>query len=98
MLPSAWVAVSRTELRGSSINRLSDGIAAMIERSLSILERFTGTPPVGWLGPGLGQRAIDQFDRLYQEGKERAKIMALAVRPYISGQPHRIKYRKLGHG
>ena len=25
------------------------------------------------------QRAIDQFDRLYQEGKERAKIMALAV-------------------
>jgi hypothetical protein len=67
--------------------------AAMIERSLSILERFTGTPPVGWLGPGLGQRAIDQFDRLYQEGKERAKIMALAVRPYISGQPHRIKSR-----
>jgi hypothetical protein len=67
--------------------------AAMIERSLSILERFTGTPPVGWLGPGLGQRAIDQFDRLYQEGKERAKIMALAVHPYISGQPHRIKSR-----
>jgi len=115
--------------------------AAMIERSLSILERFTGTPPVGWLGSGLAQtfwtpellaavgiryigdrvyddepttihtasgelmalpdtlelndiammivqhhessyllqRAIDQFDRLYQEGKERAKIMALAV-------------------
>ncbi len=128
--------------------------AAMIERSLSILERFTGTPRVGWLGPGLAQtlwtpelpaagiryigdwvyddepttihtangelmalpdtlelndiammivqhhesgyllqRAIDQFDRLYQEGKERAKIMALAVHPYISGQPHRIKSR-----
>src|SRR5258708_31013436 len=29
--------------------------AAMIERSLSILERFAGTPPVGWLGPGLAQ-------------------------------------------
>jgi peptidoglycan/xylan/chitin deacetylase (PgdA/CDA1 family) len=128
--------------------------AAMIERSLSILERFTGTRPVGWLGPGLTQtletpellvdagiryigdwvyddepttirtangelvtlpytmelndipmmivqhhesgyllqRAIDQFDRLYLESKERAKIMALAVHPYISGQPHRIKY------
>ena len=24
--------------------------------------------------------------------RERAKIMALAIHPYISGQPHRIKY------
>ncbi len=128
--------------------------AGMINRSLEIIERFTGTRPVGWLGPGLTQtyetpellvqagikyigdwvyddeptvirtahgplvtlpytvelndipmmivqhhesdyllkRAIDQFDRLYQEGKDRAKIMALAIHPYISGQPHRIKY------
>jgi peptidoglycan/xylan/chitin deacetylase (PgdA/CDA1 family) len=127
---------------------------AMIERSLAIIERFTGKRPVGWLGPGLTQtldtpellvsagikyigdwvyddepttirtangplvtlpysvelndipmmivqhhegehllkRAIDQFDRLYLEGKQRAKIMALAIHPYISGQPHRIKY------
>ena len=127
---------------------------AMIERSLSTIERFTGTRPVGWLGPGLTEtfetpellvaagikyigdwvyddepttirtangplvtlpysvelndipmmivqhhegehllkRAIDQFDRLYLEGKQRAKIMALAIHPYISGQPHRIKY------
>ena len=43
-------------------------------------------------GEYLLQRAIDQFDRLYAEGKERAKIMALAIHPYISGQPHRIKY------
>jgi allantoinase len=40
----------------------------------------------------LARRAIDQFDRLYAEGKSRAKIMALAIHPYISGQPHRIKY------
>src|SRR5438093_5224040 len=128
--------------------------AAMIERSLSTIERFTGTRPIGWVGPGLTQtvetpellvsagvkyigdwvyddeptairtakgplvtlpytveindigimiiqhhesehlakRAIDQFDRLYAEGKSRAKIMALAIHPYISGQPHRIKY------
>ena len=126
----------------------------MIERSLAVIESFTGTRPVGWLGPGLTQtletpellaaagikyigdwvyddeptvirtakgplitlpytvelndipmmivqhhesdyllkRAIDQFDRLYAEGKKRAKIMALAIHPYISGQPHRIKY------
>jgi hypothetical protein len=40
----------------------------------------------------LYKRAVDQFDRLYAEGKDRAKIMALAIHPYISGQPHRIKY------
>jgi peptidoglycan/xylan/chitin deacetylase (PgdA/CDA1 family) len=127
---------------------------AMIERSVGIIERFTGKKPVGWLGPGLTQtydtpellaaagikyigdwvyddepteiqtangplvtlpytvelndipmmlvqhheseyftgRCIDTFDRLYQEGADRAKIMAIAIHPYISGQPHRIKY------
>ena len=34
----------------------------------------------------------DQFDRLYAESATRAKICALAIHPYISGQPHRIKY------
>jgi peptidoglycan/xylan/chitin deacetylase (PgdA/CDA1 family) len=38
------------------------------------------------------KRAIDSFDRLYAEGEHRAKIMAVAIHPYISGQPHRIKY------
>lgn len=127
---------------------------AMIHRSMDQLEKFTGTRPVGWLGPGLTQtletpellaeagvkyigdwvyddepttiataqgplvtlpytvelndipmmlvqhhesdyllkRAIDQFDRLYEEGAERAKIMSIAIHPYISGQPHRIRY------
>jgi hypothetical protein len=37
-------------------------------------------------------RAKDQFDRLWLEGAKRPKIMALAIHPYISGQPHRIKY------
>jgi peptidoglycan/xylan/chitin deacetylase (PgdA/CDA1 family) len=127
---------------------------AMINQSLGMLERFTGTRPVGWLGPGLTetedtpdllaaagvkyigdwvyddepteirtahgplvtlpysvelndipmmlvqhhesayftQRCIDTFERLYREGAERAKIMAIAIHPYISGQPHRMKY------
>ena len=34
----------------------------------------------------------DQFDRLYAESATRAKFVALAIHPYISGQPHRIKY------
>jgi peptidoglycan/xylan/chitin deacetylase (PgdA/CDA1 family) len=37
-------------------------------------------------------RCMDQFDRLYKEGKERAKVMAIAVHPYISGVPHRFGY------
>ena len=127
---------------------------AMIHRSMDALEKFTGTRPVGWLGPGLTQtyetpdllaeagvkyigdwvwddepttittthgplvtmpytvelndiptmivqhhesaywetRCRDTFDRLHQEGADRAKIMAIAIHPYISGQPHRIKY------
>jgi allantoinase len=40
----------------------------------------------------LTKRTIDQFERLYAEGEKRAKILALAVHPYLSGQPHRIKY------
>jgi len=126
----------------------------MINRSMDILERFTGKRPLGWLGPGLTQtyetpellaaagvkyigdwvyddepdiirtangplvtlpytvelndiammivqhhesdylvrRAIDAFDRLYAEGAHRAKVMAVAIHPYITGQPHRIKY------
>jgi peptidoglycan/xylan/chitin deacetylase (PgdA/CDA1 family) len=38
------------------------------------------------------RRCLDSFARLYAEGKDRAKIMAVAIHPYISGQPHRIKY------
>jgi peptidoglycan/xylan/chitin deacetylase (PgdA/CDA1 family) len=40
----------------------------------------------------LMRRAIDSFDRLYAEGGETARVMAIAVHPYISGVPHRIKY------
>ena len=38
------------------------------------------------------RRAIDQFERLHAEGEQRAKIFSLAIHPYLSGQPHRIKY------
>jgi peptidoglycan/xylan/chitin deacetylase (PgdA/CDA1 family) len=132
----------------------------MIQRSMDLLERFTGRRPVGWLGPGLTQtyetpellaeagvryigdwvyddeptvirtangplvtlpysvelndipmmivqhhesehwkrRCLDQFDRLWQEGAERPKIMAMAIHPYISGQPHRIRYLEEVYG
>jgi len=38
------------------------------------------------------QKCLDSFERYYDEGATRAKIMAIAIHPYISGQPFRIKY------
>jgi allantoinase len=38
------------------------------------------------------RKCIDAFDRLYQEGATRPRVMAIAIHPYISGQPFRIKY------
>ena len=40
-------------------------------------------------------RVVDSFERFYLEGAKRAKIMAIAIHPYISGQPHRIKYLEM---
>jgi peptidoglycan/xylan/chitin deacetylase (PgdA/CDA1 family) len=37
-------------------------------------------------------RCIDQFDRLYQEGADNARVMAISIHPYITGVPHRIGY------
>ena len=37
-------------------------------------------------------RCMDTFECLYREGKDRPKVMAIALHPYISGVPHRIKY------
>ncbi|MDB5616530.1 MAG: polysaccharide deacetylase [Tardiphaga sp.] len=38
------------------------------------------------------QRCKDQFDRLYMEGADNARVMALSIHPYITGVPHRIRY------
>jgi peptidoglycan/xylan/chitin deacetylase (PgdA/CDA1 family) len=127
---------------------------AMIHRSMDRIQAFTGTRPMGWLGPGLTQtyetpellaeagvkyigdwvydddptviatdngplvtlpytvelndipmmivqhhesahwkeRVMEQFRRLHAEGAERPKICAIAIHPYISGQPHRIRF------
>ncbi len=40
------------------------------------------------------RKCIDAFDRLYEEGAKRPKIMAIAIHPYISGQPFRIRYHE----
>jgi peptidoglycan/xylan/chitin deacetylase (PgdA/CDA1 family) len=38
------------------------------------------------------RRGIDHFDRLYEEGAEHTRVMAISVHPFLSGAPHRIKY------
>jgi allantoinase len=42
-------------------------------------------------------RITDTFDQLYEESAERAKVMAIAVHPYISGMPHRIRHLKAAY-
>ena len=38
------------------------------------------------------QRAVDQFEQLYADSRDSARVMALVVHPYIMGVPHRLKY------
>ena len=42
--------------------------------------------------PELFERARDQFDTLYKEGAQNARVMAISMHPYITGVPHRIVY------
>lgn len=37
-------------------------------------------------------RCMDSFERLHREGEKNARVMAIAVHPYVSGVPFRIKY------
>ena len=37
-------------------------------------------------------RAIDQFEQLYRDAANSARVMALVIHPYIMGAPHRLKY------
>ena len=40
-------------------------------------------------------RALDQFEQLYADSKDSARVMALVVHPYIMGAPHRLKYFRM---
>lgn len=42
--------------------------------------------------PELFERTRDQFDTLYEESAQGARVMCVAVHPYVSGVGHRIKY------
>jgi len=38
------------------------------------------------------ERAIDQFEQIYADAADAARIMAIVIHPYIMGAPHRCKY------
>jgi peptidoglycan/xylan/chitin deacetylase (PgdA/CDA1 family) len=38
------------------------------------------------------RRAMDQFEQLYADSRDSARVMALVVHPYVMGAPHRAKY------
>ncbi|KAA0969575.1 polysaccharide deacetylase family protein [Aureimonas fodinaquatilis] len=38
------------------------------------------------------KRCIDQFDRLYADGEDNVRVMAISLHPYLTGVPHRIGY------
>jgi peptidoglycan/xylan/chitin deacetylase (PgdA/CDA1 family) len=42
--------------------------------------------------PEIFNLARDQFDTLYREGAESARVMVVSTHPYITGVPHRIRY------
>ncbi len=37
-------------------------------------------------------RAIDQFEQLYSDAQQSARVMAIVIHPYIMGAPHRLRY------
>jgi hypothetical protein len=41
------------------------------------------------------QRAMDQFEQIYHDARDSARVMALVVHPYIMGAPHRLKYFRM---
>ena len=38
------------------------------------------------------RRGIDHFDRLYAEGADHTRVMAISLHAFLTGAPHRIKY------
>jgi peptidoglycan/xylan/chitin deacetylase (PgdA/CDA1 family) len=46
----------------------------------------------GMSGPDFAQLVTDQFDVLYEEGKNTGRVMCLALHPFLIGQPFRSKY------
>jgi peptidoglycan/xylan/chitin deacetylase (PgdA/CDA1 family) len=47
---------------------------------------------LGVQGRDFVQMIADQFDTLYEEGADSGRVMCIALHPYLTGVPYRIKY------
>jgi allantoinase len=47
---------------------------------------------LGLQGRDFVQMIADQFDTLYEEGADSGRVMCIALHPYLTGVPYRIKY------
>jgi len=56
------------------------------------LNDFTLFLTKSFSGEDFYRTVVDQFDRLYEEGAQTGKVMALALHPFITGQAFRHKY------
>jgi len=74
------------ELRVAGGRRLV-AIPYTLEVNDSPLFMIQHQPPQEFL-----RRATEQFDTLYAEGRESARVMAIALHPYLMGVPHRVRY------
>ncbi|MFE7115699.1 hypothetical protein ACFU99_09785 [Streptomyces sp. NPDC057654] len=46
----------------------------------------------GLTGPDFVQIVKDQLDQLYEDSADSGRVMALALHPFIIGQPFRLRY------
>jgi hypothetical protein len=46
----------------------------------------------GRTGPDFAQMVTDQLDQLYADSADSGRVMALALHPFVIGQPFRSKY------
>lgn len=52
-----------------------------------VVSLIQGQPPHAYR-----DRAVDQFETLYAESAESARVMSFSVHPYVSGVPHRVRH------
>jgi hypothetical protein len=46
----------------------------------------------GMRGPDFVQLVADQLEQLYADSSDSGRVMAIALHPFVTGQPHRAKY------
>jgi hypothetical protein len=79
---------------------------AYLSEVVETIADATGTRPRGWLGPGLTETfqtpalladlglryVLDWTNQLHADAEHGGRVMALALHPFVIGQPYRARY------